>query len=86
LLKSTGNDVTAVNCGADAIRVAEAFAPEIVLLDLGLPDIDGREVARLIRQEPWGRAMLIVAVGGWGQDSDSDSALASGLDAHSATV
>jgi CheY-like chemotaxis protein len=59
-----------------------AFAPQVVLLDIGLPDIDGYEVARRLRALPGGAAMTLVAVTGYGQAEDRERALASGFQTH----
>jgi PAS domain S-box-containing protein len=68
LLKHMGNDVRMAHDGKQAILVAEEFRPDLVLLDLGLPVLDGYEAARRIREQPWGRHMVIVAC--FGQDQD----------------
>jgi CheY-like chemotaxis protein len=54
--------------GELALQAAPAFRPDIVLLDLGMPDMNGFELARRIRQEPWGKDVMLVAVTGWGQE------------------
>ncbi len=59
-----------------------AFAPQVVLLDIGLPDMDGYEVARRLRALPGGAAMTLVALTGYGQAEDRERALASGFDTH----
>ena len=61
---------------------AEAFRPEVVLLDIGLPRLDGYEVAQHIRQQPWGQGMVLIALTGWGQDSDRQRSQAAGFDHH----
>ncbi|EEF22570.1 two-component sensor histidine kinase bacteria, putative [Ricinus communis] len=65
-----------------AIDVLAGFAPDAALLDIGLPDINGYELARSIRALPGGDAIKLVAVTGWGQQSDKDRALAAGFDHH----
>ena len=64
------------------MQVAEAFHPEFVLLDIGLPKLNGYEVARRIRQQPWGRDMILVALTGWGQDEDRRRSLEAGFNFH----
>ncbi len=61
-------EVCAVLDGKQALRRGPEFQPDVVLLDLGMPDMDGVEVARRLRQEPWGQHVMLVAVTGWGQD------------------
>jgi two-component system CheB/CheR fusion protein len=68
--------------GRAAIETARSFAPEAVLLDIGMPRIDGYEVCRLIRQEPWGARTAIIALTGWGQEADRRRTSETGFDAH----
>ena len=82
LLRRDGNAVQTAFDGAAAISVAESFKAEVVLLDIGLPELNGYQVARQIRQQPWGRNIVLVAVTGWGQDDDRRLAREAGFDAH----
>jgi CheY-like chemotaxis protein len=66
----------------ESLAVAARERPEIILLDLGMPGLDGYEVARRIRGEPWGRDTRLVAVTGWGRDEDRQHSRAAGFDAH----
>jgi len=68
--------------GTSARRAAEEFKPEIAVLDLGLPDISGEDVARSIRGQPWGADVLLVAVTGWGQAQDRARTAAAGFTHH----
>ena len=68
--------------GLAAVREAETFAPDMAVLDIGLPGISGHEAARRIRQQPGGRSMLLVAVSGWGQDADRLRSIEAGFDHH----
>ena len=68
--------------GLTAVREAEAFAPDLAVLDIGLPGISGHEAARRIRQLPAGRTMLLVALSGWGQDADRMRSIEAGFDHH----
>ena len=68
--------------GLAAVREAATFAPDIAVLDIGLPGISGHEAARRIRQLPAGRAMLLVALSGWGQDADRQRSVEAGFDHH----
>jgi CheY-like chemotaxis protein len=65
-----------------ALETAAAFRPDVVLLDIGMPKLDGYEVCRRLRAQPWGAGVLIVAVTGWGQDSDKRRAREAGFDHH----
>ncbi|HEU4619724.1 MAG TPA: PAS domain S-box protein [Gammaproteobacteria bacterium] len=82
LLELKGHAVRAVNDGPAALHVMDSFAPRIVLLDIGLPEMDGYEVARRIRARPEGREILLIAVTGWGQHEDKQRAACAGFDHH----
>jgi CheY-like chemotaxis protein/two-component sensor histidine kinase len=82
VLRMLGNHVHITYDGIAAIIAAEAFRPNLVLLDIGLPRMDGHEVCRRIREQPWGKDMVLVAVTGWGQDEDRRRSLESGFDHH----
>jgi CheY-like chemotaxis protein len=82
LLALKGHAVRAVHDGPAALEIVETFAPAVVLLDIGLPEMDGYEVARCIRGRPAGREMLLVAVTGWGQHEDKQRAAEAGFDHH----
>lgn len=82
LLKSTGSYVRTAHDGEEAIQVAAEFLPNVVLCDIGLPKMDGYEVGRHIRQEPWGEKMTLIAVTGWGQDDDRRKSDEAGFDRH----
>jgi PAS domain S-box-containing protein len=82
LVRSYGGEVRTASDGSTAVNVAHEFAPHIILLDVGMPGIDGYETCRRIRAaEQAGRA-FIVAITGWGQDRDKTRAAAAGFDAH----
>jgi CheY-like chemotaxis protein len=74
--------VQVVTSGSDALAQVRDFAPDHVLLDLGMPGMDGYEVARRIRASPLARQPRIIAVTGWGQDDDRERTLAAGFDGH----
>ena len=82
LLSLHGHEVRSAGDGMAALRVAGEFLPELTLLDIGLPKLNGYEVAKLIRQQPWGANMLLVAVTGWGQSQDKQAADEAGFDRH----
>ena len=82
LLELEGYDVWSAANGPDALRVAEAARPDVALIDIGLPGIDGIEVCRQLRAQPWGRAMFLVAQTGWGEDSDRQQSAEAGFDVH----
>jgi PAS domain S-box-containing protein len=82
LLAVLGCDVRTVYDGDAAYREAEAFRPELLLLDLGMPRVSGYDVCRRIRGESWGSDMVIAAVTGWGQQTDRRRSADAGFDLH----
>jgi PAS domain S-box-containing protein len=82
LLKLSGNETKTAFDGQSALEVAEAFRPDIVLLDIGLPKLNGYEVARKIRDLPSGKNAILVALTGWGQDEDRQKSKDAGFDGH----
>lgn len=82
ILELSGYSVTAVFCGQDALTAAARLRPEAYLLDIGMPDMSGYDLARRIRQEAWGRHAYLVALTGWGQAQDKEAARAAGFDEH----
>jgi signal transduction histidine kinase len=82
LLELSGCSARAAYSGEEATRVGEAFAPDIVLLDLGMPVMDGFEAAVRLRQTTWGTRAKLVAVTGWGQPSDRKKTTDAGFDGH----
>jgi signal transduction histidine kinase/ActR/RegA family two-component response regulator len=82
LARVYGQDVRLANNGPEALSVAGEFHPDVVLLDIGLPGMDGNEVARRLRDRPDFESTLIVALTGWGQESDVERSRAAGFDHH----
>jgi PAS domain S-box-containing protein len=82
LLRFEGNEVEIANDGLKAVQIAETFRPAVVLLDIGMPNLDGYEAARKIREQPWGKSMVLIAVTGWGQENDRHRSRQAGFDAH----
>jgi signal transduction histidine kinase/CheY-like chemotaxis protein len=82
VLESDGYAVTTGYSGADALALARQEQPDAVILDIGLPDFTGYEVARHLRREAWGKDALIVAMTGWGQVEDKERAFTAGFDRH----
>jgi CheY-like chemotaxis protein len=81
-LRLAGHDVRSANDGLEALEVAETFAPQVVLLDLGMPRMDGYETAREIRRKWWGKSATLVALTGWGGQQDRQKTSDAGFDAH----
>ena len=82
MLRIAGHDVRTAYDGQQAIDLAETFRPQLALLDLGMPRLNGYEAARRLRQTPHGRAMQLIALTGWGQPDDRARSLAAGFDHH----
>jgi signal transduction histidine kinase len=82
LLQMTGHVTREAYDGPEAIDAAREFRPDVVLLDIGLPTLDGFEVCRHIRAKSWGRDVLIVALSGWGQIEDRRKSKEAGFDHH----
>ena len=82
LLRLTGHEIRTAHDGAEAMRVAEEFRPDVAVLDIGLPKMDGYEVAGLIRRETWGEGMVLIAATGWGQETDRHRSREVGFDHH----
>jgi CheY-like chemotaxis protein len=83
LLESLGGgEVRTASNGADALKTAATLHPDVVLLDLSMPDMDGYELARRMRAESWGKGVLLVALTGWGQDQHRRRSHEAGFDRH----
>jgi signal transduction histidine kinase/CheY-like chemotaxis protein len=82
LLQIDGHDVRVAHGGSAALALAQAFRPEVALLDLGMPDLSGYEVAHALRREPWGKDIYLIALTGWGQEADRRRSRDAGFDCH----
>jgi len=82
MLRMEGHEVVCASDGEEALALAGQRRPEIVVLDVGMPKLDGCEVARRIRAESWGRGAILVALTGWGQDVDRRRSREAGFDMH----
>lgn len=82
LLSLEGFDCTVANNGMDAIAACQSLRPDLVILDIGLPDLDGYETARRIRKQSLSHMPRIIAVSGWGAEQDREQSLQAGFDAH----
>lgn len=82
LLELGGHEVHTAHSGTDGLALAESLGPNLVLLDIGLPGLNGYEVCRRIRREPWGKDLMIVALTGWGQEEDHSRSRQAGFSAH----
>jgi CheY-like chemotaxis protein len=82
MLQMMGHETRTANDGVEAVQAAAAFRPHMVLLDIGLPKMNGYEVARRIRSESWGADVVLVALTGWGQAEDKRRSLEAGFNHH----
>jgi PAS domain S-box-containing protein len=82
LLRVKGNELRSAYDGLEAVEVAAEFRPEIILMDVGMPKLNGYEATRRIRQTPWGKDVFIVALSGWGQAEDLQKSADAGCSAH----
>jgi PAS domain S-box-containing protein len=82
MLELLGDEVCTAQDGVEAVSAAETFRPEVILMDVGMPRMNGYDATRRIREQPWGKAITVVALTGWGQDSDRARSKAAGCDGH----
>ena len=82
MLNLIGNDTRTAYDGQQGVEVAEEYRPEVILLDIGMPKLNGYEACRLIRAKPWGKNVVLIAVTGWGQDKDRYRTQEAGFDIH----
>lgn len=82
LCEMYGAEVRLAHDGVETVEVAASFRPDVVLMDITMPKLDGYSAARAIRREPWGQAMTLIAMTGWGRSSDLQAARDAGFDGH----
>jgi PAS domain S-box-containing protein len=82
MLRMMGNEVRTAHDGIEAVETAQEFRPKAILMDLGMPKLNGYEATQRIREQPWGRGMIIIAMTGWGQEADRTLSHAAGCDGH----
>ena len=82
MLKIMGNDTQTAFDGGEAVALTEAFRPDVVLMDIGMPKVNGYEACRRIRSQPWGQEIVIIAQTGWGQDEDKRKSQEAGFTFH----
>jgi two-component system CheB/CheR fusion protein len=82
LFRLKGNPVELAFDGEEALAAAEKFLPDVVLLDLGMPKLNGYDACRRMRQQAWGQKMIIIALTGWGRDEDRERTREAGFDYH----
>jgi CheY-like chemotaxis protein len=67
---------------SEAVSAAESFRPEVILMDVGMPRLNGLDATRRIREQPWGKGITIIALTGWGQEGDRERSKEAGCDGH----
>src|SRR5262249_9663518 len=67
---AVGNEARTAHDGQEAVEAAASFRPGLILMDIGMPRLNGYDACRRIRGEPWGRGVVVVALTGWGQEED----------------
>lgn len=82
LCEMFGAEVRLALDGVECVEVASSFRPDVVLMDITMPKLDGYSAARAIRRESWGSAMTLIALTGWGRPSDLEAARNAGFDGH----
>ena len=82
LLGKLGHEIRVANNGEEALAVGSSLDPDVVLMDLGMPVMDGFAACRLMRGTPWGKDALIIAISGWGQEEDRHKSSTAGFDHH----
>ncbi|WP_439624898.1 PAS domain S-box protein [Gemmata sp.] len=82
MLLLCGHEVRTAHDGLEAVAAAAAFRPEVILMDVGMPRLNGLDATRRIREQPWGRGITIVALTGWGQENDRERSREAGCDGH----
>jgi PAS domain S-box-containing protein len=82
LLEITGNKTYMAHDGVEAVEAIEKHRPDVVLLDIGLPRLDGHEVCRRVREQPWGKDIVVIALTGWGQEDDRRKSEEAGFNGH----
>ena len=82
MLNFMGHDTRTANDGLHGLEVAEIFRPDVCLLDIGMPNLNGFDMARRLREQPWGKDVLLIALSGWGQEHDKERSADAGFDMH----
>jgi CheY-like chemotaxis protein/two-component sensor histidine kinase len=82
VLRLLGNEVRVAHDGVDAVKAAGEYRPEFILMDVGMPRLNGYDAARRIKEQPWGESMVIIALTGWGQEADLALSKEAGCDGH----
>ena len=82
MLQLMGNETKTAHDGLEALDVAAVYRPDLILLDIGMPRLNGYDTAKQIRNQSWGKRIVLVALTGWGQDEDRRRSQDAGFDSH----
>jgi len=82
LVQKLGNEVFVAHDGLKAVELAGKLRPDVVLMDIGMPQLNGYEAARQMREQPWAHRLVLIALTGWGQEEDKQRAQEAGFDHH----
>jgi len=82
MLRLLGDEVRTAHDGIEAVEIAEVFRPQLILMDVGMPRQNGYEATRRIREQQWGRSVIIIALTGWGQEGDRLKSREAGCNGH----
>lgn len=77
-----GAEARVARDGLEALAVGASFLPDVVLMDISMPNMNGYEAARRVRAEPWGKTVVLIALTGWGRQGDIEAARNAGFDGH----
>ena len=82
MIKLMGDEVRTAHDGVEAVEVAGQFLPQVILMDVDMPRMNGLDATRRIREQPWGKGATIIALTGWGQEGDKERSREAGCDGH----
>lgn len=82
LFEALGHETKIAHNGVQALGIAHEFQPDAMVIDIGMPGLDGHDLARRIRTEPWGKEVLLIAASGWGQEEDKEKSREAGFNLH----
>jgi CheY-like chemotaxis protein len=82
MLRLLGHEAHTAHDGVEGVEAAERLRPDLILMDVGMPRLNGLDATRRIREQPWGRGVTVIALTGWGQEADRERSRAAGCDGH----